>query len=127
MLLSFAACSKQDAKKTDETKKAKTTTSTTQKAEKSITIEVIGKDNKKKEFKIETKEKFLRGALEQEKLVEGEEGDYGLFVKTVDGYKVDDAKKEWWCFSKNGKDCQKGVDETKINDGDTIGITLKTY
>ena len=64
------------------------------------------------------------GALEQEKLVEGEESQYGLFVKTVNGYTVDDSRQEWWCFTKGGETLFTGVDDTPIADGDKFEITL---
>ena len=69
---------------------------------------------------------FLRGALEDAKLVEGEESDYGLFVKTVDGVTADDANEEWWCFTKGGEPVMTSVDSTPIADGDTFEITLTT-
>ena len=67
---------------------------------------------------------YLRGALEQEALIAGEESDYGLFVKTVDGVTADDANQEWWCFTKGGEMLETGVDSTPIADGDTFEITL---
>ena len=73
---------------------------------------------------IKTSEEFLRGALEQEKLISGEEGQYGLFVKTVDGVTADDSKQEWWFFSKDGQMLETSVDSTPIADGDHFEITL---
>ena len=69
---------------------------------------------------------FLRQALEEQKLVEGEESQYGLYVKTVNGVTADDAKEEWWCFTKDGEDVMTGVDSTPVADGDHFEITLKT-
>lgn len=84
-------------------------------------------DDVQKTVTIETNEAFLRGALEQERLIAGEESTYGLFVKTVDGRTVDDTKQEWWCITKNGSTVYTGVDTTPIADGDTFEITLKIY
>ena len=81
-------------------------------------------DESSKSYDISTDEEFLRNALEQENLIEGTESDYGLFVLTVDGYTVDDAKQEWWGFSKDGESLMTGVDDTPINDGDHFEITL---
>ena len=52
------------------------------------------------EFSFSTDAEFLRQALEEQKLVEGEESQYGLYVKTVNGVTADEAKEEWWCFTK---------------------------
>ena len=78
------------------------------------------------EFSFSTDAEFLRQALEEQKLVEGEESQYGLYVKTVNGVTADEAKEEWWCFTKDGEDVMTGVDSTPVADGDHFEITLKT-
>jgi len=98
----------------------------TQAGAKTITVEVIGRDGVPKEFVINTDEEFLRGALEQENLISGEEGEYGLFVKTVDG-ETADASCEWWCFTQDGEMLMTGVDGTPISDGDHFEITLSAF
>lgn len=93
--------------------------------DKTIEINVVHGDGSKKDFKIETNEEFLRGALEQEKLVEGDESEYGLFIKTVDGETADDANQEWWCINgADGEMLPTGVDDTAISDGDTYEFVL---
>ncbi len=91
---------------------------------KSITIDVVGADETVTTTQINTDEEFLRGALEQEGMIEGLESEYGLFVLTVNGYTADDANQEWWAFSKDGEDLMTGVDDTPIMDGDKFEITL---
>lgn len=92
---------------------------------KTVILEVVHKDGSKKEFTMETEAENLRAALEQEKLIEGEESDYGLFVKTVDGETVDDANEEWWKLTdKDGEMTPTGVDDTKIADGDVYVFTF---
>ena len=93
---------------------------------KTITVEIIvdGADTVTKS--ITTEAAYLRGALEEEDLIAGEESQYGLFVKTVNGITVDDSKQQWWCFTKGGADLFTGVDTTPIADGDAFEITLKT-
>ena len=73
---------------------------------------------------IDALSQLLAGALEQAALIAGEEGEYGLFVKTVDGVTANDANQEWWCFTKGGETLETGVDSTPIADGDTFEITL---
>ncbi len=93
-------------------------------ADKTISVVVTHADGKKADFSIATNEEFLRGALEQEKLVSGDESEYGLFVKTVDGETADDANQEWWCITKGGEMLNTGVDDTPIADGETYELTL---
>ena len=92
--------------------------------EKNIEVAVIFGDGTSSNHAIKTSEEFLRGALEQEKLISGEESQYGLFVKTVDGVTADDSKQEWWFFSKDGQMLETSVDSTPIADGDHFEITL---
>ncbi len=91
---------------------------------KNITVEVVMDDNTSTSHKINTDEEYLRGALEQEDLIEGTESEFGLFVITVDDYTANDANQEWWAFSKDGESLMTGVDETPIEDGDHYEITL---
>lgn len=92
---------------------------------KQITITIKNGESEKKEI-LHTEQAYLRGALEEKQLVAGEESQYGLFVKTVDGYTADDAKQEWWCFTKGGETLTTGVDATPIENGDAFEITLTT-
>ncbi|MEA4831678.1 MAG: DUF4430 domain-containing protein [Oscillospiraceae bacterium] len=94
--------------------------------QKQITVTVIHGDGTQKEVKIKTDEEYLRGALDQKKLVAGTEDEYGLFIKTVDGETVDDSKKQWWCITKGGEMVMTGVDSTVIADGDKFELTFKT-
>ena len=48
---------------------------------KNITVNVVFADGTQNSHAISTSEEYLRGALEQEALIAGEESDYGLFVK----------------------------------------------
>ena len=65
---------------------------------KTITVTVIQEGVEDKVFTIHTDAEFLRGALEQEKLIEGTESQYGLFVTTVDGVTADESLRQWWNF-----------------------------
>ena len=91
---------------------------------KAIVFTVVHGDESSREISIRTDAETLRGALEQESLIAGDEGEYGLFVKTVDGETADDAKQEWWCFTKGGEMLMTGVDDTMIADGEKYEATL---
>lgn len=75
-------------------------------------------------YNYQTTAEYLRGVLEENKLVSGEDGPYGLYIKTVDGYTADDAQQEWWCVTKGGEAVMTGVDATPIADGDQFELTL---
>lgn len=100
----------------------------TEQGAKTITVTVMQEGVENKVFTIHTDAEFLRGALEQEKLVEGTESQYGLYVTTVDGVTADDSQRQYWCFKDgNGNDLTVGVDSAPIADGDAFQIVLTTY
>lgn len=90
---------------------------------KTITVQIVT-DEKTVELTIKTEEEFLRGALEQEKLIAGTESSAGLYVLTVNGVTADESAQQWWCFTKGGETLMTGVDSTPIEDGDAFEITL---
>lgn len=90
---------------------------------KEIQIEVVHGGGTKTHT-INTDAEYLRQALEENKLIEGEELSFGLMVTTVDGITVDSAKNEWWCITKSGEWLMTGVDDTPIENGDRYEITL---
>lgn len=96
----------------------------TSKGDKHIVVEVVNAEGQSKEFEYDTDEEYLRDVLEPAGLIAGDESEYGLFVKTVDGYTADDANQEWWCFTQNGEMLNTGVDTTPVADGDHFEITL---
>ena len=91
---------------------------------KTITVDVVDADGNVTTFTIVTEEEFLRGALEQEQLIEGEESEYGLYVKYVNGIRADyDKDGAYWSLSKDGEILMSGVDTTPIEDGDHFELT----
>ena len=95
-------------------------------SDKTVSITVTHGDGSVKSLCIATNAEFLRGALDQEKLVAGDESEYGLWIKTVDGETADESAQEWWCITKSGGELMTGVDMTPIADGESYELTLKT-
>lgn len=93
---------------------------------KNITLQVVHRDESVKDFQLATDKETLQQALEEEGLIAGEESEFGMFVKTVDGETADDSKQEWWCLTKGGETWTSGVDSTEIADGDAFEFTLTT-
>ena len=52
---------------------------------KTITVEVVHKDESSKTFTYHTDVEYLGEVLQSEGLVKGEQGDYGLYMTEVDG------------------------------------------
>ena len=87
---------------------------------------VTDADGKESAFKINTDKTVVGEALLELGLIEGEEGDYGLYVKTVNGITVDyDKDGKYWAFYVNGQYASAGVDQTEINPQDTYSFKVE--
>ena len=95
-----------------------------QKGGKEITVNIDHLNGDDTSYTISTDEEYLRGALEQEDLIEGTESEYGLYVQTVDGETADESKQEWWGYSVNGEFAELGVDSQPVADGDGYDFVL---
>lgn len=92
---------------------------------KTVSVEVVHGDGKAVTFfEYSTEAEFLGEVLKENELVEGEEGEYGLFITSVDGEKADDTKEQWWCITKGGAQVNTSADKTPVQDGDKFELTL---
>lgn len=90
---------------------------------KEITVEVIHADESAKTFTYQTDAEYLGEVLLAEGLVEGEEGEFGLYITKVDGEEANyDEDGAYWALMCNGEYSQTGADTTPIQDGDTFQL-----
>ncbi len=86
----------------------------------SFNFSVVDKDGNETKFVIHTDAETVGAALMELGLVEGDEGDYGLYVKKVNGILADyDVDKTYWAFYINGEYAMSGVDKTPITEGES--------
>lgn len=91
-----------------------------------ITVIVVDADGNETNFVVSTDKETVGDALLEQNLIEGEEGDYGLYVKTVNGITADyDTDKTYWAFYVNGEYASTGVDSTPVNEGDTYEFKVE--
>lgn len=77
-------------------------------------------DGKKITFKINTDKTTLSEALKDVNLIEGEDSQYGLYVKKVNGITQDyDIDGSYWALYIDGEYAQTGVDSTTIDPAKT--------
>ena len=70
-------------------------------------------------FTVKTDKKTVGEALIEHKLIDGEEGAYGLYIKVVNGITADyDVDQSYWSFYINGEYAMSGVDTTEIKEGE---------
>lgn len=87
---------------------------------------VTDKDGNETEFEIHTDKKIVGEALLELNLIEGEDGPYGLYVKTVNEITVDyDTDGKYWSFYVNGEYANSGVDTTEITEGATYSFKVE--
>lgn len=96
----------------------------TSEGEKNIVVTVIHGDKSTKKFSYTTDAEYLGDILQAEGLISGDQGQYGLYVKVVDGEHINEANQEWWCLTKGGESVNTGVDMTPIADGETYELTF---
>ena len=76
-------------------------------------------------FEIHTDEETVGAALIALNLIQGDEGPYGLYVKTVNGITADyDKDKVYWAFYVDDAYGTAGVDMTAIEEGKTYSFRI---
>ena len=110
MVLSLAACGSKEE-------------SPASAGSKSFRFEVVDPDGKTESFDISTDCATVGEALMAEGLVDGEDGPYGLYVKTVNGITLDyETHGMYWAFYVNGEYGMSGCELTEIEDGTTYAF-----
>lgn len=79
---------------------------------------IVTADGKSVIFTVHTDEKTVGAALIANGLISGDEGEFGLYVKKVNGITADyDINQSYWAFYINGEYAMTGVDQTDIEEG----------
>ena len=83
---------------------------------KTVTVEVEVEE-RSVVFTVKTDKDTVGEALFEHGLIAGEEGQYGLYLKAVNGIKADyDVDQSYWAFYVNGENAMTGVDGTQIDE-----------
>lgn len=87
---------------------------------------VIDKDGNETNFEIHTDKEIVGDALLELELIAGDESEYGLFVKSVNGIIADyNEDQTYWAFYVNGEYATSGVDTTPIEAGKTYTFKVE--
>ena len=91
-----------------------------------FTFIVVDADGNETDFVINTDKETVGDALLEQNLIEGDDSEYGLYVKTVNGITADyDTDQTYWAFYVNGEYASTGVDSTPVNEGDTYEFKVE--
>lgn len=96
---------------------------------KDISIEVINKAGESTLYEFKTDAEYLQQAMDEADglTYDGEDGQYGMMVDTVNGEVADYTKdKAYWSFYVNDTYCNYGISEQPVLDGDAFKIEYTT-
>lgn len=94
--------------------------------ETAFTFEVVLDDGTTTYYNVHTDETTVGAALLGVSLIEGEDSEYGLYVKTVNGVTKDfDTDGQYWAFYVDGEYASAGVDATDIVPGSTYTFKVE--
>lgn len=83
-----------------------------------FTFLVVDGEGKETQFEIHTDKTTVGEALMELGLIEGDPGEFGLYVKIVNGITADyDVDGTYWAFYIDGEYAMSGVDLTEITEG----------
>lgn len=125
MALSFTACveSNQKGEVVDNT--SSVSALTIGEGEKQFYLVVTDINGGNALFSVKTDEKTVGGALTSLEIVKGEQGSYGLFIKSVLGITADfDKTQTYWAFYIDGQYATSGIDTTDIEQGKTYELRV---
>lgn len=116
MALSLCACST-DAPQESEAPEVANVTEVGE-GELSFDFKVVDAEGNETDFLVSTDEETVGAALLAVDLIAGEDSEFGLYVKTVNGITADyDVDGSYWAFYVNGEYATAGVDSTDIENG----------
>ena len=92
----------------------------------SFTLEIVDGDGKKITATINCDDTVVGDALQAYGIITGEEAQYGLYIKSVNGISADyETDGTYWSFYVNGEYAVKGVDMTEIENGATYTLAVE--
>lgn len=126
MALLTTGCNDKTSQEAVQTTSVSIETQVLGEGETKFTVMVVDKEGTETSFEIHTDKKMVGEALQECGLLEGEDGPYGLYVKTVNGITADyDVDQTYWAFYINGEYAMTGVDVTEITEGDSYSLKVE--
>ena len=96
------------------------------KGSKTVVVTVKAGENEVS-FTIHSDKTYLGDALLEHKLIEGDQSEFGIYIKKVNGIVADyDIDKTYWGFYKNGEMMMVGVSAAEFADGEHYELVLES-
>ena len=122
MALVIAGCTNNSQNEPTTTEPVQTTEQTSAivkgEGENAFVFIAVDLDGNSTHYMIKTDKETVGEALLELELIAGDDSEYGLYVKTVNGLTLDyDKDGKYWAFYENGAYASTGVDSTNITEG----------
>lgn len=86
----------------------------------------IAFESDEKHYDVHTNQKTVGAALEELKIIKGEQGPYGMYISSVEGEEhVYENGGKYWAFYEDGQYASKGIDLTEIENGKTYALKVE--
>ena len=122
----FCGCTGENGTETTTSDASVSVDSTDSGYEKSFVFEVVDADGNKTQKTIETDGEYVGEVLQRLGLINGEQGDYGIYIKEVNGITADyDVDGTYWAFYVNDVMSMTGADMTPIVDGEVYSFRVE--
>lgn len=93
---------------------------------KEFSLEIVDGEGKSVNATVKTDKATVGEALLDLKLIAGDDGDYGLYIKCVNGITADyDVNRTYWAFYIDGEYAMSGVDTTDIVEGAKYALKVE--
>lgn len=96
---------------------------------KALTVQVVHGDGSTKDFQFRTEAEYLAQALLEHKPlgVSGDDSQFGLYIRTVDGETASDAEQTFWSISRDNTALTVGAGSQPVADGEHYELTLTKW
>ncbi len=90
-------------------------------------LTIVDKEGNTHLYEIHTDAEMVGQALMDLELIDGEEGPYGMYIKSVLGQTLDyDTDGMYWSFYVNGEYAMTGVDQTPVTEGESYQLRAES-
>lgn len=91
-----------------------------------FTLEIIDGDGNQKLTDFSSDEENLGSVLKRLGIIKGEQGEFGLYIKEVDGIVADyETTGTYWALYIDGEMSMTGIDQVKIQNGSTYTLKVE--
>lgn len=91
-----------------------------------FTLVAVFEDGSKETHEIKTNYKYVGAALEEQGLISGEMGEYGLTIHSVCGVDIGFGQKYWAVYT-DGEYAMVGIDKIECSDVKKVELKVETY